>query len=326
MEISKFKSQLFVAFEQVAAPRRRLQGIFVQLRRSIPGTLQSLQEALRWVENVLRQAVGHSREAIVATNLEIRKLGSQLSRAFEREVSCLRRAQSMLARMKRSTVERLRKLREALRQVESVLQQTARNSHDVVAVMNYRIRKFRSQLSTRLEHGRAHLRRAQNTIEVLAKNVIQKRGRLREERHIREDELRELLASSLDAIVMTNSDRRLVAANSKCLELFGVSEKNLGEFTIDVFLPHGHIPEFRGSGSPFTRRPERRGKCKIRRLDGSMRVAEWIFVANFVPFQHLCRFSDITPQNPRVRICCKNQVGQRQSVNSAQLLRTPRRT
>src|SRR5215467_11151947 len=178
MEISKFKSQLFVAFEQVAAPRRRLQGIFVQLRRSIPGTLQSLQEALRWVENVLRQAVGHSREAIVATNLEIRKLGSQLSRSFEREVSCLRRAQSMLARMKRSTVERLRKLREALRQVESVLQQTARNSHDVVAVMNYRIRKFRSQLSTRLEHGRAHLRRAQNTIEVLTKNVIQKRGRL----------------------------------------------------------------------------------------------------------------------------------------------------
>jgi len=105
--------------------------------------------------------------------------------------------------------------------------------------------------------------------------------------------LRKLLASSLDAIVVTNVDRRFVAANPKALDLFGVSEANMKKFTIDAFLSHGQTLSFAGRGSPFIRREKRDGECKIRRLDGSLRAAEYIFVANFVPNRHLCRFRNV---------------------------------
>jgi PAS domain-containing protein len=108
--------------------------------------------------------------------------------------------------------------------------------------------------------------------------------------------LRKLLASFPDAIVVMNGDHRFVAASPKALGLFGISETNMREFTIDAFLPGGQILGFEVDGPPFMRREERHGKCKIRRLDGSVRVAEYVFVANFVPFRHLSRFHDITLQ------------------------------
>jgi len=118
MEILKFKSQLFVAFEQVTAPRRHVQSVLVKLKKSVHGTLHSFQAALRLAENGLQA------------------------------------------------------------------------------------------------HG---------TLRGLLDRVIERRRRLRQEMRARENELRELLANSLDAIVVTNLNRRFVAANPKALELFGVS-------------------------------------------------------------------------------------------------------
>jgi len=106
-----------------------------------------------------------------------------------------------------------------------------------------------------------------------------------------------------------------VAANPKALELFGVSEKNLVKFSIDVFLS-GPILDFGRSGSSRISREEKHGKCEIRRLDGSLRVADCVFVPNFVPFQHLCRFCDITRQNRRVQIGRKTLAGPRQYAST----------
>ena len=89
---------------------------------------------------------------------------------------------------------------------------------------------------------------------------------------------------------MTNVDRRFVAANPKALHLFGVSETNLRQFTIDAFVLESEILYFDGNGLPFISREETQGECKIRRLTGSLRIAEYIFVANFVPFRHLFIF------------------------------------
>jgi PAS domain-containing protein len=121
--------------------------------------------------------------------------------------------------------------------------------------------------------------------------------------------VRKLLAGSLDAVVVTNGDRRFVAANPKALDLLGISEANMRQFTIDAFLPHGQILDFDGAGPPFMRRQERRGKCKIRRLDGSLRVAEYIFVANFAPRRHLSRFRDVTPEKVKVKFIAKFNSG-----------------
>jgi PAS domain S-box-containing protein len=159
------------------------------------------------------------------------------------------------------------------------------------------ITKFRSGLFIAFEQMAVQLQRAQNTLTRLGRSVAEKPRRLKEALRDRENGLRKLLASSPDAIVVTNGDHRFVAANPKALGLFGISETNMRKFTIDAFLPDGHILGFDADGPPFMRREERHGKCKIRRLDGSVRVAEYVFVANFVPLRHLSRFHDITLQS-----------------------------
>jgi len=152
------------------------------------------------------------------------------------------------------------------------------------------VTKFRSQLFIALEQVSVHLRQAENTLIGLVRNVADKPRRLREALHARETQLQRLLASSFDAVVVTDAERRIVAANPMASHLFGVSKANMRKFTLDAFLSRRQIPNFGANGSPFIGREERHGECKIRCLDGSMRVAEYIFIANFVPFRHLCRF------------------------------------
>ena len=111
----------------------------------------------------------------------------------------------------------------------------------------------------------------------------------------RENDLRNLLASCLDAIVVTDGDRRLVAANAKALELFGISELNMGNFTVDAFLANVERPDFDWKDSSFESREVRVNRCKIRRLDGGWRVAECQFVASIVPRRHLFKFLNVAP-------------------------------
>jgi PAS domain S-box-containing protein len=105
--------------------------------------------------------------------------------------------------------------------------------------------------------------------------------------------LRKLLASSLNTIVVTDVDGRFITANSKALNLFGVSETNMKKFTIDVFLSQGQTPYLAGHSSLFVRREKRHGECKVRRLDGSLRVAEYVLIAHFLPNWHAWRFRNI---------------------------------
>ncbi|MGB7730284.1 MAG: PAS domain-containing protein [Candidatus Acidiferrum sp.] len=152
------------------------------------------------------------------------------------------------------------------------------------------ITKFSSQLFVALEQMAVHLRRALNTLSEGGTNALEKTRRLQEARRAKENDLRELLANSLDAVVVTNVDRRFVAANPKALHLFGVSETNLTQFTIDAFLLESEILYFDGNGLPFISREETQGECKLRSLTGSQRIADYIFVANFVHFRHLFIF------------------------------------
>ena len=225
--------------------------------------------------------------------MEITKFRSQRFAAFGQTTVYLQRTQNMLLRLARSIAEKRWRLQEALRARENDLRKLLASSLDAIVVTNGKITKLRSQLFAALGQMTVYLRRTQNTLLRLARSIAEKRRRLREALRAREDDLRELLASSLDAIVVTNGDRRFVAANPKALDLFGISEANMRKFTIDAFVPCGQILDFDGTGPPFISKEERSGNCRIRRLDGSLRVAEYIFVANFVPLRHLCRFLNI---------------------------------
>jgi PAS domain-containing protein len=149
------------------------------------------------------------------------------------------------------------------------------------------ITKYRSQLFAASEQAMVYLRQAQNTLTELGRTVADKPRRLQEALRARENDLRDLLVNSLDPIVVTDVGWRFVAANLQGLDLFGVSETNMRMFNIDAFIR-------------IMRRTERHGQCTIKRLDGSLRVADYIFVANFVPYRHLCRFGNA--KTPRVNL------------------------
>jgi PAS domain S-box-containing protein len=155
------------------------------------------------------------------------------------------------------------------------------------------INKVQSPLYIALEQVTAHYRRAQKTLSRLGKIVTDIHRRQREALRAREHEMRELLGTSLDAIVVANGDHRFVAANPKARELFGISETNIRKFNIEAFLPPGQIPDLDENSPPFLRRKEKRGACEIRRLNGAVYVAEYTLVVNFLPLRHLCRFRNI---------------------------------
>jgi PAS domain S-box-containing protein len=158
------------------------------------------------------------------------------------------------------------------------------------------ITKFRSGMFVVCEQMAGRLQRAKNMLARLVQSFAETHRRLQETLREREDGLRELLASSPDAIVVTNADHRLVAANPRALDLFGISEANMGKFTLDAFLPHQQVLDLDGNGPPFKKREERHGKCQVRRLDGSLRLTEYTFVTNFVGRRHLSKFHDVAPK------------------------------
>ncbi len=149
------------------------------------------------------------------------------------------------------------------------------------------ITKYRSQLFAGSEQVMVYLRQAQSTLTRLGRTVADKPRRLQEALRARENDLRNLLVSSLDPIVVTDVSWRFVAANPQGLDLFGVSETNMRMFNIDAFIR-------------IMGRTETHGQCTIKRLDGSLRIAEYIFVAHFVPYRHLCKFGNA--KTPRINL------------------------
>jgi PAS domain-containing protein len=173
-----------------------------------------------------------------------------------------------------------------------------------------RIARVSLSLLLVLENVSAHLQRMWDAIVGICFRVMKEPRRLQEALHERETRLQRLVTNSFDAIVVMNDERRLLVANPPALALFGVSEKNIDKFTIDAFLPYSRVPDFERHGPPFVRGRELQGECEIRRLDGSLRVAEFSFQTNFVPSRHLARFREFTHRR-------RTQVIQRQPVASA---------
>ena len=133
--------------------------------------------------------------------------------------------------------------------------------------------------------------------------------------------MRDLLANSLDAVVLTDTRRRLVAANAKSLELFGISEFNMRNFTLDAFVASVEPPDFDWSHARSKGREARLNRCKIRRLDGGSLLADCQFVAGILPHRHLCKFLNVTqykitpPAGSKRNQCAVSQTAVRNLSN-----------
>jgi PAS domain-containing protein len=171
----------------------------------------------------------------------------------------------------------------------------------------YRPSKSTTRLLIGLKPVKALLLRAHETLTKLVRSIADRPRRLREERRGRKDNLRKLLRTSFDAIVVTNGDRRFVTANSRALDLFGISERNVTMFTLDTFLSHRQRVEFDTHGAFLMNYKERNGKCEIQALNGSLLVAQYTFVANIVPGQSLYRFRNVAPCKTD-RLACEAKI------------------
>jgi PAS domain-containing protein len=156
--------------------------------------------------------------------------------------------------------------------------------------------KFRSNLWIALEQFALRIQEAQNTLTDMGKSFINRHRTTQDASHVKENDLRELFANSTDAIVLTNADRRFMAANLHALNLFKISEVNMAKFTMDAFLSDFQASNLARSTSRFVKREEQQGKCEIRRLDGTSQVARYVLVPNFLARRHLYRFLSVAPR------------------------------
>jgi len=162
-------------------------------------------------------------------------------------------------------------------------------SEEVTAFVRRALRMFRE----RANQLRKLLRQGHGAVPRLDRRIAKKPRGVQEAVPTRENGLRLLLTSSLDPIVVITAEHSFVEANRNALDLFGISRTNMMNFTIDTFLSYGPITKGKPYRSAFIKRAEKHGKCEIRRLDGSLRRAEYIYIPNFVPFRHLFRFRDV---------------------------------
>jgi len=157
--------------------------------------------------------------------------------------------------------------------------------------------KFRSNLWIAFEQLVLRIQEAQNTLTEIGRSFINRHPTVTDASHAKENDLRELFANSTDAIVLTNADRRFMAANLPALKLFRISEVNMAKFTMDAFLSDFQASPLARSTSRFVKREEeQQGKCEIRRLDGTSQVARYVLVPNFFARRHLYRFLSVAPR------------------------------
>jgi len=298
MVIMKIRSQLSVMFEKAPVYLEKAEITLTRLQKS---AADELKEVRQQSEDVLRKLRASSHESVIVANEMVTRLGSGVSSASRRVIVQVQIAQGTAATLGRTGVDKVQKLR---RESENALRRLGAGCHDAIVATGGKAARLGSQVSAASKQVAMKLQKAQNALTGVARTIADKPRRKREARWARENELGSLLASSLDAIVVTDSDRRLVAANAKALELFGISESNIRNFTLDAF-----VPNFDWNGSSFESQEVRLNRCKIRRLDGALRVAECQFIAGIVPRRYLCKFLNVARHKITLPTCAKENGG-----------------
>ena len=295
-KISRFRERLLVLAHQAEAYFRQAYEHSAKLAARVAEKGRMLREQIRSrLPIVLEQTRTHLRQAhehsakVTARVAEKRRMlqeriESRLPIALEQAKGSFREVHDHSTKLAASATDRQRKLREALRLKENNLHALLADALGRGLEASRSVRGHETRFPAALKQAKVRFRQAENKFKKLASNVVGK------PKKPRENDLQQLLSSSQDAVVVTSVDHRFVAANPRALSLFGISERNMKMFTIDAFLSRRQIPLFDEIGASFTSGKERCGECEIRRLDGSSGVAEYIFVANYVPFLHVCRF------------------------------------
>jgi len=289
MVITKFRGLLSTLLERASVYWERAESTFARLQMSAAETLQKVRQRS---EIDLRKLRAITLDSLIVANEIFARLGSATSSATKKATAQLEKAQTAAAGFGRTSAGKVQNLR---RQSENDLRKLRAGCRVAILAAGERFMELGGQVLGLRRKVTRRLRKAQDAVVGLGRSIADKPRRMRELRLTRENELRTLLASSPDAVVVTDNERRLVVANAKALELFGISEFNMGNFTIDAFLANVAVPDLDGNDSSSEGREVRANRCKIRRLDGGWRVAECQFVTGIVPRRHLYKFLNVAP-------------------------------
>ena len=224
----------------------------------------------------------------------IAKFTSQLSVSWDQASARLRPAENVLDQGKRRVANWLWLVR---RDFARDCRMLAADSRRMLITANETLTRLGSLV---LATSRPVAMKFQN-----AQDAVSKPQGTRRSHRTNENDWHDLVASSPDAVVVTDGNRRLVAANTRALELFGISELNMRNFTLDAFVTSAGPSDFDWSDTRAKGREAKLNRCKIRRLDGGLLVADCQFVAGIVRRRHLFKFVNVTPYKITPPSCAK---------------------
>jgi PAS domain S-box-containing protein len=121
-------------------------------------------------------------------------------------------------------------------------------------------------------------------------------GRERSEVVLREQEqkLRAVFETALDAIFITNDERRYVDVNPAGCRYMGVARDEIVGRYIDDFLPPHTLATVDADWEEYLAGGPTRAEWETQRSDGSVRIAEASAHPNFLPGLHIAFFRDVT--------------------------------
>jgi PAS domain S-box-containing protein len=123
---------------------------------------------------------------------------------------------------------------------------------------------------------------------------ITERERAREALQESERRLRALFDSTLDAILIANDDSEYTEANPAACRMLGVDRNELLGSRLDDFVPEAEGEMARSAWREFLERGSMQGEFRLRRADGTIRIAEFSAKAGFLPGRHLSVLRDVT--------------------------------
>ncbi len=110
----------------------------------------------------------------------------------------------------------------------------------------------------------------------------------------RDHELRAIVESTSDALLVADDDRRYVAANPAACQLFGLNLAELLGRRIDDFLPGADAGAIDAMWAEFLEEGAQRGELTFRRPDGVEIAVDFAATARHLPGRHLSILRDIT--------------------------------
>ena len=109
-----------------------------------------------------------------------------------------------------------------------------------------------------------------------------------------EQKLRAVFDTALDAIFITDDDRRYVDVNPAACDLIGVSKQDLIGQRVDAFLPPERLDHLLQTWAQYIAGGPVRQEWETLRSDGTVVVSEASARPNFVPGLHIAFMRDIT--------------------------------